>query len=97
MARPAIIGSATFNLEAVGTARSIPGKTFADGAIQIRHALKQAAEGHQVFSEVHQSGEWLRKSKIITAFDVGQKTVKYTKQQYPDNIEDDQGWLRWRS
>ena len=94
MERP---GSAPSYVEVTGTARPIPGKTKEDGAIQIVHALKQASEGHQVFPELHQHGEWLRTGKVVTAFDVGRATVKYTKRQYPDNIEENQGWLRWRA
>ena len=89
--------SAPLYFEVTGPARCIPGKTKEDGAKQIVQALQQASEGQYVFSATHQQGEWLRTCKIVTAFNVGKKTVTYTKQQFEENIEENQGWLRWKA
>ena len=83
-------------LTVCGTAKSVPGKTKDDGAAQIVSALTQAAEGEQILEDIHQQGEWLRTAAVKTTFNVGKQTVTYTKKQYPDNIEEQQGWLRWK-
>ena len=83
-----------------GTAVPEPGFTKESGAARICKALKRAAAGelfcdHPRADWQFQRNEWVRTSALVTMLNVGRPTIKHAKQEYPFNIEADEGWMRW--
>ena len=75
-----------------------PGYTKEMGAERIRAILEEAAAGRFIAGEPwgFQRGPWVNTRAIAHFGNVGKKSLTYAKRLYPDNIDEWQGWMRWR-